>query len=58
MTGGTGDRKNPVTVASAKVEKFLRLLRNFGTSKVAQPTQLAQSYSEYNFSSKSALILL
>jgi hypothetical protein len=46
------------TTTSAKVKKFLRLLKKFGTSKVAKPAQLAQSCSEYDFVNKSAPILL
>jgi hypothetical protein len=42
------------SVSSAKVEKFLRLLRNFGTSKVTQLAQLAQSGSEYRDSQANA----
>jgi hypothetical protein len=43
---------------SAKVKKFLRLLKKFGTSKVTKPAQLAQSCSEYDFVNKSTPTLL
>jgi hypothetical protein len=50
---------NPTTSpTSAKVKKFLRLLKKFGTSKVTKPAQLAQSCSEYDFVNKSTPTLL
>ena len=52
------DTVTTFVISSAKVKKFLRLLKKFGTSKVTKPAQLAQSCSEYDFVNKSTPTLL